>query len=67
MDRIHPAIIKHANEKQLNECFDKVNINFPIGSPEYRKYMQHIRLLKKLNDKEFKAATTDTRPNRFTR
>lgn len=52
-NKISPELIKKINNDEIHSLCDTVNNNMVKGSPEERKYQMKLRLLKKLNEKEY--------------
>lgn len=62
-EKLPPEITKQINDKQLKNLDEAVYLNFPDGSPEARRYAMQIRLVKKLNKKEYEEAIKTKRKN----
>ena len=58
-----PELIKKINSAQLLQLQKTVAADMITGSPEQRKYQMQLRLLKKMNEKEFAATQKNKRKN----
>jgi hypothetical protein len=58
-----PELIQKINSAQLRQLEKTVSIEMNAGSPEQRKYQMQLRLLKKLNAKEFADTQKNKRKN----
>jgi hypothetical protein len=63
MEELTPDVIKYMNEKELKELYEKIRFD---NSPRARLYKQKIKMLKKLNDREYENKLKNRRGmNRF--
>lgn len=62
-EKLPPELIHKINQKQLQLLDEKVNYEMPTGAPAQRKYAMQLRLLKKLNKKEYEEALSSKRKN----
>lgn len=58
-----PELIQKINSAQLRQLEKTVSVEMNTGSPEQRKYQMQLRLLKKLNAKEFASSQKNKRKN----
>ena len=58
-----PELVRELNKKQLDHLKNKVDIDFIKGSPEERKYKMQLRLMKKLNENEYRNTMSQKRKN----
>lgn len=52
-NKLPPEIIKKINEEQLSALNKTLNEQMVKGSPEERLYRMKLRLLRKMNEKEY--------------
>lgn len=62
-EKLPPELVKGINEKQLQFLHETIHSEMDLGSPDQRKYAMQLRLLKKLNAKEYEKSQTDKRHN----
>jgi hypothetical protein len=62
-NNLPPEIIKKINEEQLNFLAETINKGITKGSPDERKHSMKLRLLKKMNEKEYLEKTKYKRKN----
>lgn len=62
-NKLPPSLEKQINDDQIDKLKEILEIEFVKGSPEERRYGQKLRLIKKLNQKEYENYFKNKRKN----
>lgn len=63
MEKLPPDLEKKLNDEELDKVNDKIDWSFAKGSAEERRFKMKLRLLKKLNQKEYQEQIKNKRKN----
>ena len=62
-EKLAPDVERQINDEQLKQLNNTISENLVKGSPEERRYRMQLRLLKKLNQKEYENSIKNKRVN----